>query len=408
MIRRKLIVALALLAFVSPPMRGAASASQVPANCIDWTGRNESQRPRDGRERVHVIYMVAGNCADIPWGGVMANGRAHVPFRRFGGFVGVRTEWEPTDRTAWYIGSRSGDLRIVHIQIDSPALHVDGEIRTLDSTAMLVNDRTLIPIRALGEAFGAEVWWDQDLNSAVVDLRGGTYSPVDISDPVSGEIIEPQQTLYFYGDMPDDAPRGSPSPPGQGNDPPPYPPRWPAPTAGEGTIWSGAPVSVHGIPLSWAKKYEIVDHTVEDVEKIPLGAFKSGRHVNVVAQRCNANVPELRVTMKHGSKTKVSIASDTTIKAKVIEETIKVGLDHEIERSEEQSVVIPPGKKMMLKTVDRHHFHVFKIRMTWTALTFTPWPKIRTESRVSTIRVWVPYDRIYTWEMDKYDSTCDP
>ena len=63
---------------------------------------------------------------------------------------------------------------------------------------------------------------------------------------------------------------------------------------------------------------------------------------------------------------------------------------------------------MMLKAVDLHHLHVLKVRTTWTAVVFTPWPKTRTVSRISTIKVWVPYDRIYTWEMDNYDSTCRP
>ena len=40
----------------------------------------------------------------------------------------------------------------------------------LDVPAQIINDRTLIPLRAASEALGAEVSWDGDTYTAYVDL----------------------------------------------------------------------------------------------------------------------------------------------------------------------------------------------------------------------------------------------
>lgn len=39
---------------------------------------------------------------------------------------------------------------------------------TLDVPAQLINDRTLVPVRAVAEAFGCDVDWDSDAKTVTI------------------------------------------------------------------------------------------------------------------------------------------------------------------------------------------------------------------------------------------------
>ncbi|MBU5450396.1 SUMF1/EgtB/PvdO family nonheme iron enzyme [Acetivibrio sp. MSJd-27] len=61
------------------------------------------------------------------------------------------------------------------LQIDNPMLTVNGEEKNIDDNGtvpLLMNDRTLVPIRAIVEAMGGTVEWNQDLQTAVLMMNG--------------------------------------------------------------------------------------------------------------------------------------------------------------------------------------------------------------------------------------------
>lgn len=51
------------------------------------------------------------------------------------------------------------------------AVYVNGTELTLDVPPMLENDRTLIPLRAVAEALGAQVGWDEEMQVVTVELH---------------------------------------------------------------------------------------------------------------------------------------------------------------------------------------------------------------------------------------------
>ena len=51
---------------------------------------------------------------------------------------------------------------------DTVTIRVDGEELALEEPAFLENDRTLVPLRGVFEAVGAQVMWDQDSKTVVV------------------------------------------------------------------------------------------------------------------------------------------------------------------------------------------------------------------------------------------------
>ncbi|MFZ7104768.1 MAG: copper amine oxidase N-terminal domain-containing protein [Peptococcaceae bacterium] len=59
----------------------------------------------------------------------------------------------------------------VDVVIDSSTAYVDGQARTLDVPPAIVNGRTFVPVRFIGEAFGADFSWDQNLQKVTYSME---------------------------------------------------------------------------------------------------------------------------------------------------------------------------------------------------------------------------------------------
>ena len=50
---------------------------------------------------------------------------------------------------------------VAMLQIDNPNLFLNNDIIELDSPPVIIGDRTLVPLRAISESLGVEVNWDE-------------------------------------------------------------------------------------------------------------------------------------------------------------------------------------------------------------------------------------------------------
>jgi len=96
---------------------------------------------------------------------IIHDNRTMVPMRAIFEALGMIVEWDDATRTA--IGTRGVGLRI-EIPIDSTTATVNGEAVTLDVPAMLHNGRTMVPVRFIAEASGANVDWDQATQTVII------------------------------------------------------------------------------------------------------------------------------------------------------------------------------------------------------------------------------------------------
>jgi hypothetical protein len=73
-----------------------------------------------------------------------------------------------------------------------PVIHikVEEEVVVGDVPAILLNDRTMVPLRLVSEALGATVEWDPVQFTVHIDVDGGIRGQAD---------IEPMGTSYFKG-----------------------------------------------------------------------------------------------------------------------------------------------------------------------------------------------------------------
>ena len=95
---------------------------------------------------------------------IIRNERTLIPMRAIFEALGAEVSWDNEARCAIAV---KGDTE-VKITIGETALYKNGEKIALDTKAELVNDRTMVPVRAIAEAFGASVTWDNETKSAII------------------------------------------------------------------------------------------------------------------------------------------------------------------------------------------------------------------------------------------------
>ena len=81
-----------------------------------------------------------------------------VPLRAIFEALGASVNWNDETKT---VTSKKGDTE-VSLQINSNQLYKNGEVKELDAPAILYNSTTLVPARAVAEAFGCDVQWNSD------------------------------------------------------------------------------------------------------------------------------------------------------------------------------------------------------------------------------------------------------
>jgi len=96
---------------------------------------------------------------------VIKNDRVLVPMRAIFEALGASVDWEDSTQTVY---ATRDDLKVV-ISIGNNALNVNGQIVELDVSAQLIDDKTYVPVRAVSEAFGCTVVWDDASKTVIIE-----------------------------------------------------------------------------------------------------------------------------------------------------------------------------------------------------------------------------------------------
>lgn len=96
------------------------------------------------------------------------NDRTMVPLRAIFEALGATVDWNGDTRTV----TSTKDDTTISLTIDSATMSVNGEDIALDSPACIINDRTLVPVRAISEAFGTTVDWIGEEKTVLITTDG--------------------------------------------------------------------------------------------------------------------------------------------------------------------------------------------------------------------------------------------
>lgn len=115
------------------------------------------------------------DCGKYGQNPVIVEGRTLVPLRSVFEALGASVEWNNDERS---VTSVKDGVTVV-LKVDSKEMTVNGEVKILDVPAMIMNERTMVPVRAVAEAFGATVLWDNTERCVVVKTVIDALSPLE-------------------------------------------------------------------------------------------------------------------------------------------------------------------------------------------------------------------------------------
>lgn len=128
---------------------------------------------------------------------IILNGRTLVPLRAVAEALGCEVEWDNASKTASFV---QGDVTAVITVGQNYILVGDGVFNAefpIDSPAVIKNNRTLIPMRALSECFGYDVNWNGetmtvDINTKAMDTddtnSADEQTAIETTDNMEGKV----------------------------------------------------------------------------------------------------------------------------------------------------------------------------------------------------------------------------
>jgi uncharacterized protein YkwD len=95
---------------------------------------------------------------------MIVNGSTYLPFRALGEALKANVSWVEDQRAAIF---EKNETRIVLFPGEN-LVFVNGSSRVLDNGALIVSNRTMVPVRFVSEVLGAEVKWNSEQRTVTV------------------------------------------------------------------------------------------------------------------------------------------------------------------------------------------------------------------------------------------------
>ncbi|HHU87154.1 MAG: exo-beta-N-acetylmuramidase NamZ domain-containing protein [Pelotomaculaceae bacterium] len=133
-------------------------------NYLIYGSREGLETGRETKEQIAVL--VGGNPVafdSAPY--IDENDRLMVPLRAIVEALGAVVEWNPGEQSI----TISKQETTLFFKINSPLAVVNGQTKRMDTSPVIRNDRTMIPVRYVGEYLGAAVHWDPEARSVAIN-----------------------------------------------------------------------------------------------------------------------------------------------------------------------------------------------------------------------------------------------
>ena len=142
----------------------AAGEPSGPATAPTAAVTADAAAPADASENVSVIINGKAILFDVP--PQIVNGRTLVPLRAIFEEMGATVGWDNDTQTV--TGTKG--KKVVLLTIGSVSPTINGRALAIDQPAVVINGRTLAPLRFVAEAFGGTVIWDGATQTATITM----------------------------------------------------------------------------------------------------------------------------------------------------------------------------------------------------------------------------------------------
>lgn len=119
-----------------------------------------------------IKVNVNGNQLLLSANPVSKDGRTLVPLRAIFEALGASVEWDQATKTV--TGTQGS--KVVKLQIDNKVAKVNGVDVTMDVAGTIINGSTFVPVRFIAESLGAQVSWDGNTQTVLVNSNGTTQA----------------------------------------------------------------------------------------------------------------------------------------------------------------------------------------------------------------------------------------
>ena len=140
------------------------------------------------------------DCASYGQEATIVEGRTLVPLRAIFEALGATVEWNGETKT---VSSTLGETTVKLVIGENTLYRNDQEI-TLDVPAQIMNGRTLVPARAVAEAFGVSVAWDSTSRAVILGSGASAYNAYleNILDEIQPKAALDKEILCYAGGIP--------------------------------------------------------------------------------------------------------------------------------------------------------------------------------------------------------------
>lgn len=153
--------------------------------CLSVLCCNVFAAENNGTEAISVI--IDGERITFDQEPVIINDRTMVPMRKIFETLGADVNWHEENSTI----TASKGMIAVRFTIDSIGFSMNGIQLYLDSPPVILNGRTMLPVRAVAECFGCDVNWDSDTSTVTIDS----------TELQTLKITNPDGYAQYYGEV---------------------------------------------------------------------------------------------------------------------------------------------------------------------------------------------------------------
>lgn len=103
------------------------------------------------------------------------DGTTLVPLRVISENLGASVDWDATTRT---VTVTKGNTTI-QLTVDEYLARINGEAVTISMSPRIINNRTMVPLRFIGETFDCQVGWDGETKTVTITTNGEVAPPFE-------------------------------------------------------------------------------------------------------------------------------------------------------------------------------------------------------------------------------------
>ena len=141
------------------------------SGCVDqvWVNGNVPGYATTGSV---ITVVLNGEWLTFDQPPIAVDGRTLVPVRAIFEALGAEVIWDPSDQSVFAYRASDGAAVLLYLGNTTmgckPSADAEAVAIQLDVPPMAVNNRTLVPVRAISESFGCTVSWDQANQRVVI------------------------------------------------------------------------------------------------------------------------------------------------------------------------------------------------------------------------------------------------